>query len=1040
MWISNFAVKNPVVTTVVMLALVVFGLLALVLLQTDEFPEVNPPIVTVTVPYPGASPENVEREIIDRLEEAISSISGVKKMDSTATDGFAAITVEFIFEKDLQEATQDIRDKISEIRQELPQEMEEPVLTRFDPNDLPIISLILTSPTLTQAQLTQLADPRITGAIKGIPGVAEADVVGGVEPELTVELHPPALQAAQVGVAQVVQALQAQNLAAPVGRVNDQYNERSIRLRGRLQNPSDFEQIVIASRNGQVVRLGDIATVRAGNEEPRSVALFNGSPAVGIDVIKATNASTTAVAQQVRERVHKLQESLPEDVQLRIVRDSGVRVEQSVNDVKSSLLEGAFLTVLVVFVFLNSWRSTVITGLALPVSVIASFVAVWGFGFTLNTMSLLGLSLAIGILIDDAIVVRENIVRHMEMGKDHVRAAKEGTAEIGLAVAATTFSIVVVFVPVAFMGGLAEQWFAPFALTIACSVLVSLLVSFSLDPMLSAMWPDPAVQGGKRSWLTRRLAKFNGWLDRRTDDYKRVIGWALRHRLATTVIALGTFALALAMPALGWVGSEFFPLQDRSEFSVRIETPPGSNLQYTEAKTTQADRIARSMKEVAYTYVTVGGLNETVDEATIYVRLVPKSERKRSQEDVSRLLREQASRIAGAKVSLLTGGFGPQEQIQIQVTGPENTQLNALAEAIAKRVEKVPGAVDVGLSSKGQKPEFEVSLDRDLAGTLGVTVGQVAQSLRPAFAGIDAGDWVDPTGETRDVYVRFSPEARTNQADLERLPLIISTGDAATMVPLGQVARIEKSLGPGQITHLNRQRVVRVHANTQDRPLNQVVQDINAAIASMHIPSDYEVTQGGQSEDQQEVFGRIFVALTVAVMLMYMILVIQFRSFTDPIPIMASLPLSLIGVMLALLVTGSTLNLMSMIGVILLIGIVAKNAILLIDFAKWSEERGMSRREAIIEAGGVRLRPILMTSLAIVAGMLPVAIGAGEGADFRAPLGRAVIGGVITSTLLTLLAIPTFYDISAGLRDRALRRAKLMLRSSSSHEAPAAGE
>ena len=521
MVIPDFAIKRPIVTTVIMLALAVFGIFALALLNTDEFPDVQNPVVVVSVPYPGASPESVEREVIDRIEEGIAGISGVDKIQSNSLDGYGVIITFFQFEKDLQEATQEIRDKISEIRNELPAEMEEPILTRFNPADLPIMSLVLSSKQMAGPELTRLADPEITRRLRGIPGVAEVEVVGGVERELTVELRPLDLQAAGLSVAEVVQALQSQNLAAPVGRLNGRFEERTIRLLGRLEKPADFARLPIAQSQGRVIRLGDVATARDGTEEPRSAAVFNGEEAVGIDVKKAKGFSTTQVASAVRDQVERIQSSLPEGVAFRVVRDAGVRVADSVRNVQEALIEGAALTVLVVFLFLNSWRSTVITGLALPVSVLASFVAVLAFGFTLNTMSLLGLSLAIGILIDDAIVVRENIVRHVEMGKDHYTAAHEGTNEIGLAVAATTFSIVVVFVPIAFMGGIAEQWFAPFALTIACSVLVSLFVSFSLDPMLSAYWPDPHVPPDQRFFITRWLDRFNAWFDRQADAYKR---------------------------------------------------------------------------------------------------------------------------------------------------------------------------------------------------------------------------------------------------------------------------------------------------------------------------------------------------------------------------------------------------------------------------------------------------------------------------------------------------------------------------------------
>ncbi len=541
MFISDFAIKRPVVTVVAMLALVVFGTFSLLKLEVDEFPDVAPPVVSVSLPFPGASPDQVERDLVEPIEEGIASISGLKKLDSQSLDSFGVIVAEFEFGKEPAEAVQEIRDKISEIRNELPPEIEEPILKRFDPNDFPIVTLALTSPTLTGAQLTQIADPGVTNALRGIRNVAEVLVVGAIEREITVELNPTAMQTAGVSVGQVVGALQSQNLAVPVGRLQGGIQERTIRLRGRLQSPSEFGQIVVSQSRGRIVRMADVARVYDGAEEPRSGAAFDDATAVGIEVKKTTNASTTTVSAAVIAKVRDVQKTLPPGVELKLVRDAGQRVQASVDSVQSALIEGALLTIVTVFLFLNSWRSTVITGLALPVSVLASFIAVLMFGFKLETMSLLGLSLAIGILIDDAIVVRENIVRHVEMGKDHYTAAREGTSEIGLAVAATTFSIVVVFVPIAFMGGLAQQWFAPFALTIACSVLVSLFVSFSLDPMLSAYWPDPHVPIEQRSLLSRVLDRFNRWFDRQANRYRTLIRWALRHRFAMVVLTIASF-------------------------------------------------------------------------------------------------------------------------------------------------------------------------------------------------------------------------------------------------------------------------------------------------------------------------------------------------------------------------------------------------------------------------------------------------------------------------------------------------------------------
>ena len=1030
MFISDFAIKKPLLTVVAMLAIAGFGVVALSQLQTDEFPEVQPPIVVTTAVYPGASPEQVEREVLEPIEEAIQSISGVKSINGEARDGFALVRVEFVFSKDLQEATQEIRDAIATKRQDLPQELEEPIIKKFNDTDGPIVTLSMWSNSLSPAQLTMLADPAISRELRAIPGVADVSVTGAVKRELTVNLNPQRMQAAGVSVPQIVAAIQQGNLAVPVGRLNGTLDERTIRLRGRLEGPQDFMQLVVAEKGGRVVRLGDVATAIDGTEELRTLSLFNGRDAVGLEVKKTKGYSTTAVADAVIKRVNELRPTLPAGANFEVVKNQGTRVENSVANVQSALIEGAVLTVLVVFLFLNSWRSTVITGLALPVSVLASFIAVWAFGFTLNTMSLLGLSLAIGILIDDAIVVRENIVRHVEMGKDHYTAAREGTSEIGLAVAATTFSIIAVFIPIAFLEGLSGQWFKPFALTIACSVLVSLFVSFSLDPMLSAYWPDPHLEEHQKSWITKQLDKFNHWFNGLANNYRKLIGWALDHPKSMVTLAVASFVIALAMPAVGLVGGSFFPLEDNAELNMSLETPPGANLDYLRQKTQEVLAISDPSKhpEVLYSFVSAGGASGAVDKASIYLKLRPKADRLKdgqlNAEDLGAVMRDEVKRIAGASVAVFTSDFaGEQKQISLELRGNDEVALQTVANQFLDAMRTVNGAVDIGLSTKGQKPELTVQVDRGLSGALGLTVAQVAQAIRPAFAGLDAGNWVDPTNETRKVIVRLAPEARARTNDLALLPVAVGAGPNATLIPLQQVARIKSELGPAVVNHLNRDNVIRVEANVAGRSLSEVKAEIEKKTAGIAMPPGIRLSSGGQVQQQEEVFTNIFIALGVAIALMYLILVVQFGSFLDPIAILISLPLSLIGVMSALAITGSTINLMSLIGVILLCGIVAKNAILLVDFAKDARERqGMPLREALIEAGAIRLRPILMTTFALIAGMIPVALGRGEGAQFRAPLGVAVIGGVITSTVLTLLVIPTFYEIFDDMRSWFARR------------------
>ena len=1029
MWISDFSIRRPIITVTVMVALVAFGIAALINLQVDEFPDLDQPVVMVQIPYPGASPDVVEREIVEPVEEAIFGLSGLDRRltTSNAVDGLAQFVVTFEFSKPVSEASQDVRDAISTIRGDLPQEMEEPIITRFDWGNQPILSLTLSSDSLDPSAITMIADPGVVGQLRSVPGVAQASVVGGSYPELSVELRPEAMQAAGVGLDEVVRAVSTQSLATPVGRISNTNSEQAIRLTGRLRNAEEFRKLVVTSTGGKLIRLGDIADVKEGLEEPRTAASFNGEAAVAIDVVKSKGYSTAAVVDALKAQIDKIQETLPAGTKLTIVRDAGERVNASVSNTKDALMEGAILTILVVLVFLNSWRSTVITGLALPISVLAGFVGVWAFGFTLNSMSLLGLTLAIGILIDDAIVVRENIVRHVEMGKDHYTAAREGTAEIGLAVTATTFSIVAVFVPIGALSGEVGQWMKPFALSLVGAVLVSLFVSFSLDPMLSAYWPDPHKEEHQKSWLTRLLDRFDRWFNRVTERYVKVVAWALDHRYSMVALAIVSFFGAIWLQRVaGGVG--FVPVSDRGEIEIIVEAPPSASLDYTVERSNLVAEIARRHPEVLYSYTVVGTplpmRTPGVDQSNIFLKLTPRHARDISQAELGQMLREEFREVAGVNVSVFTSGFGGAfKELQMQFRGPDATVLAQIADSAVKLARTVPGAVDVALSARGAREELAVDIDRGLAGAMGLTIGQIGNAMRVAFAGIDAGDWVDPTGRTRDVRVRLSPESRQRAADLERLPLTVYGADGTPRtVPLGQVARITRQPAPGQIDHLDRSRVVTLESNVHGRPLNDVTMGIKQVLSKLELPPGYEISEGGWNEQQNTMFIDIFTALGIAVLLMYLILVVQFGSFLDPIAILVSLPLSLIGVVIALIVTGDTLNIMSLMGVMLLMGIVTKNSILLIDFAKWArEDRGLPLREALIEAGRIRLRPIIMTSLALIAGMLPVSIGLGEGADFNAPLGRAVIGGVITSTILTLLVIPTFYEIVDGFRSRMAR-------------------
>jgi len=1026
MILSDFSIKRPLVVVVVTIALMLFGYFALTNLKTNQFPDVQPPVLVVNVPYPGASPETVEREILNRVEDSMSTIQGIRDIRSYARESSATIVVFFDFDKDLTAAAQELRDSISTVRDKLPTEMKEPFINRADPNAQPVMSLALSSDVLSPLELSRLAEIQIGRQLRSVPGVALVELEGELEREMTVFLNSHAMREAKVSAQEVVAALRSQNLAAPVGRVVNGLEEQSIRLQGRLKDVSEFEQMVVKQTGDQAIRLGQVADIVDGGAEQRRLSFFNGKKALGIDITKAREASTISVTDEIKAKLEEINKTLPKEVELVIVSDQGEDVAASMRNVTEALGLGALLTIVVVFVFLNSWRSTLITSLALPTSVLASFIAVWACGFTLNFMSLLGLSLAIGVLIDDAIVVRENIVRHMEMGKDNMTAARDGTREIGMAVIATTMSIVAVFIPIAFLDGITGQWFKPFGLTVACSVLVSLFISFTIDPMMSAYWHDPDHDKNiKRRGLGKVFQKFNIWFDHQAERYSRLISWALKHRKSMWSLALLSFVGALVLQGK-FGGSGFMPDTDNGALIVSIRAPSESSIDYTKVKAAQVAEITQLLPEHRYTQTTIG-VQGNITRAQVFVRLVPEKDRNRSAKEVAEEVRGKIKSLVGAEFTVSAdlggGGGGDGKPLQIQFRGPETRVLEGIVMDYVEKLKKIPGAVDVGLSAQDPKPELQVEFDRGLAASVGLSMSDAANAMRLAFAGAEIGDWVDPTGETRNVFVRVRPEERATVADLEQLPLLSSKTGA--LVPLEQVATVTLGKGPALIEHLDRETMMAVTANVQGRSFGEVFADAMKLAKQIDFPPGYDLVVGGEGRDQQEVFGKIFGALGLAVVLMYLILVVQFHSFMAPVAIMMSLPLSLIGVVLALLIGNSTLNLMSLIGVVMLMCIVAKNAILLVDCARKKEQlEGMSLEESLIAAGRERLRPILMTTFALVAGMLPVAIGVGEGSGFYRPLGIAVIGGTITSTILTLLVVPTFYDSLETIKRRIKARFK----------------
>ena len=1005
MKLTQIAVDNPVFATMMMVALLVMGLFSYRQLGIDQFPNVDFPIVVVTTDYPGASPETVESEISRKIEESVNAIAGLKTLTSRSLEGRSIVIAEFELSVPSAVAMQDVREKVQMVRASFRPEIKEPLIQRFNPDDQPIVSIAVRSDVRSVRDLTTLADQIIIKRLQTVRDVGRATIAGGLKRQINIELDPGRMHALRVGVNDIMRAIKDENQNFPAGNVQRGNDDRVIEVTGRVVEPGDFADLIVARRGQAPVYLRQVANVVDGQQELENVAMLNGERALAIDVVKTQGSNTIEVARGVRRAVAELQSSLPQDVKLEIVRDSSRGIQNSVDNVQQTMVEGGLLTIAIVFLFLHSWRSTVITGLALPISVFGAFMVMAAFGFTLNVLTLMALSLAIGILIDDAIVVRENIMRHISFGKTHRQAAIDGTNEIGLAVLATTFCIVAVFLPVAFMGGIIGRFFFQFGVMVSAAVLISLFVSFTLDPMLSSVWYDPQAHGNGRF---ARIV--NGAQEKANGVYRVVLGWALRWPKLTLLIALGTFVASFALPK--YIGFEFVPQADLGEQVVSIETPVGSSLEYTEAKLRQVDAALREFPEIEYTYGTVNtGYANGKNQGSLYLKLKPLKQRKRSPDQLAQPIRERLASIPGILVSInIPGGpgGGVQKQLQLSLQGPDTNTLDALSQDVMKRAAAIRGIVDLDRNLKAAKPILSVRLRRDAASDLGLGTAAVAQSLRPLFAGDETSLWRAPDGENYMVMVRLPTDDRTGIADLHRIWFTAGTepNGLPRMVHIAQIADVVTDVGASQINRRDLNREVQITANVYGRSAGEVSSDLQKVLTEIKLPPGYRFVFGGSTKDMAESAAYAGQALLMAVILIYLILASQFGSFLQPIAIMMSLPMSLIGVFLGLLIAGTTLNIFSAIGFIMLMGLVTKNAILLVDFFNQARERGTPVNEALLEAGSIRLRPILMTTLAMVFGMMPLALGLGEGATQRAPMAHAVIGGLISSTLLTLVVVP----------------------------------
>jgi len=1014
MWISDTSIKRPVFATMVIVSFMVLGAVSMTRLGIDLFPEVNFPFVNVSVVYPGAGPEEVETLVTRPIEDAVAGINGVKRVISTSTEGFSRVGVELRLEVDPQAAAAEVREKVAAIRERLPEQIKDPTIQRFDVAALPIAVYAVGS-SLSSDVTRRMVEDDLKPLLGQIDGVAAVEVNGGQVRELHVDLDPRRLEALNLPLTEVAAKLAADNLDVPGGQIKRDGKAVSLRTQGQYQSASEIENVILRSDGGSTVRVKDVGVVVDGYEDRMSTTRLDGADAVSFSVRKQSGANTVDVQDKIDAALAKVAPSFPE-LQIKVVHTDADGIKENVREVRGHIIFGGIMAVLVIFVFMRDWRSTLITALALPTSVIATFFFMYVVGFTINMMTLMALSLVIGILIDDAVVVRENIYRHMELGESPMEAARKGTSEIGLAVMATTFTILAVFLPVGFMTGLVGQFFKSFALTIAFAVAISLLVAFTLDPMLSSRFVRFIPHEERtRTKFGRFLEGVGGYYDRLDQQYHRLLAWAIEH--PWKIVATATVVFFASMSTLGIIGTEFVPQEDRGEFVVNVEVPPGTSFEQTVAYVTEVETTVREMPEVRQIFSTVGVEGNPL-KAALRVKAGKKFERERGLMALKDDARQRLKQIPLLKMTVADPEFmqgAPSEApLNIFVRGDDMAELQRLNEEIVAKVKAIPGAVDVDSSLETGQPEMAARVNRELAADLGFDVGSVAMQLRGMVEGI-VPTRLRENDKEYDIRVRLAPEFRNDFETIERTPLYSPTG---AVVRARDIVRLEPEVGPTSIDREARRRQAKIGVELSDRPLGDVTNDVAKLMAGIPMPPNFEWGFAGDVEMMQESAAAMGLALLLAIAFIYIVLASQFESFLEPMLIMISLPLALVGALLAILLTGKNLGMPAMIGVVMLMGLVTKNAILLVDLTNQFVREGMDVKSALLKAGPVRLRPILMTTIAMILGMLPSAMASGEGSEFRSPISIATIGGLMTSTLLTLVVVPVAYLLLARIVER----------------------
>ncbi|MCL5110522.1 MAG: efflux RND transporter permease subunit [Chloroflexi bacterium] len=1008
MWLSDLSIKRPVFVTMVTIALMVVGWISYTRMPVDLFPNFSVPVVVVRTIYPGATPQEVESSLSQPVERAVSSLNRVKNVRSTSNESVSVVMVEFDTDYDSKQAADEVRQRVESMKGTLPADANDPDVLRYDPASTPIMLLAVSdsSGSLDSYRLRTLVEDEVSSKLERVPGVASVTVSGGLQRQVQVNLQLTRLQALMLPVQQVISAIKQENVNIPGGRLNEGSQERLVRSAGEFTSVDQLASVPIQTPSGATVYLRDIAEVKDGYMEVRSTSRFDGKDSVLVSILKQSGTNTVSVADGVKAKMEEIKASQPQ-LNLAIVDDQSVFTRESTVDVMVTLVIGAILAALVVLAFFRNFRNTLVTVAGLPVIVLGSFVLMSSLGFSLNMITLMALSLSIGMLVDDAIVVRENIFRHTEEGEHPRLAASKATAEIALAVLATSFTIVAVFAPIAFTSGIAGRFLREFGLTVVIAVLLSLFEAFTLAPMLSAYFFRPSRK--PREEATHRSGAY-GRLD---SYYRRVLGWALRHRLAIVLVGLvslvgsGIFASILER--------SFIRDFDRGDLTVNLEMPPGTSLTEMDAAARQAEKMVMAVPYVERVVTSVGSDDGTTETGWLKVHLKERGLLDRFQSDVRPQLATlsrvrfnidmQANSLAGMLSSSASNVRG--RPLQLQVRGDDLASIDYASRQVLQALSRIPGVVDIDRSLKSGRPELRIVMDRERAADLGVSTAQVGATVRALVNG-EVASTLRGTDKDIDILVRLQQADRDSAVAIEQLPLLTPKG---RLVPLSAVANLEPGSGPAQIDRLNRQREVTVGASYLGRQLGEVTNDAHAAIDKLPLPKGVTVTFGGTTTYMEEAFSSLIFALLLSILFVYMILASQFGSFVHPFTIMLALPLSFLGAFFSLWASGQSLDMVSLIGVILLMGLVTKNSILLVDYTNTLRGRGLARDEALLTAGPVRLRPILMTTIAMIFGMVPIALGYGAGAEVRQPMAIAVIGGLTTSTILTLVVVPVAYSL-----------------------------